>query len=484
MTILGILVILSFIGCTKQSKPEPVNVILISIDALRADYLNSYGYSKHKVSPNIDALGRDGILHMNHITASPWTTPSHMSLLTSMHPSSHGVIQSFQEFYEAMAGRGKFNSLAEERLTLSEALKANGYSTGAFTGGITLDGKIGFDQGFMTYMSDMYKISDSNMGRMLEWVDRHAGEPFFLFWHTFEVHAPYLSGDLLGDDRAGLREKLDQLRAKIGDEGSLAHHVNAGMFFKRLLKRHSALNLDVCTTLYAGGVLSVDRWIGRLVAFLKERNLYDRTLIVLTSDHGEEFADHDPQKFYDEHGHSAYEEMIRIPLIVKLPKSRHAGLRIQSPSRAIDVMPTVLDVAGIALKEHEMQGESLVSLWEGKQTVERMALTEGTKASQEVKSLRTGRFKYIIEIAPETVASHGRSFVPAVPERTMLFDLTADPTEKVNLLDKGGPPDSGELATLMDTRLRTLAAAKRGKVGEVELDEETLRALKGLGYVH
>jgi arylsulfatase A-like enzyme len=483
MTILGILIILSFVGCIKGSRPEAVNVILISIDALRADYLNSYGYSKFTVSPNIDALGRDGILHVNHITASPWTTPSHMSLLTSMHPSSHGVIQSFQEFYEAMAGRGKFNSLAAERLTLSEALKASGYSAGAFTGGITLDGKIGFDQGFTTYISDMYKMSDSNMGRMLEWVDRHTGAPFFLFWHTFEVHAPYLSGDLLSDDRAGLREELDQLGAKIGDESSLPRHANAGMLFKSLLKRHGALDPDVCTTLYAGGVLSVDRWIGRLVAFLKERNLYDRTLIVLSSDHGEEFADHDPRKFYDEHGHSAYEEMIRIPLIVKLPKSRHAGLRIQSPTRAIDVMPTVLDVAGIALKEHEMQGESLVPLWEGRQAVERLAFTEGAKASQEVKSLRTDRFKYIIEIAAETVTSRGRSFIPAVPQRTLLFDLTADPTETVNVLDKGGLPDSAELATLMDTRLRAFAAAKRGRVGEVELDEETLRALKGLGYV-
>jgi arylsulfatase A-like enzyme len=151
--------------------------------------------------------------------------------------------------------------------------------------------------------------------------------------------------------------------------------------------------------------------------------------------------------------------------------------------RAIDVMPTVLDVAGITLKGHEMQGESLVPLWEGKQTAERVAFTEGTKASREVKSLRTGRFKYIIEIDPETVASHGRSFIPAVPERAMLFDLTGDPGEKVNVLDKGGLPDSAKLATLMDTRLRTIAAAKRGKVGEVELDDGTLRKLKALGYV-
>jgi arylsulfatase A-like enzyme len=230
-------------------------------------------------------------------------------------------------------------------------------------------------------------------------------------------------------------------------------------------------------------VLSVDRWIGRLVAFLKERGLYDHTLIILTSDHGEEFADHDPQKFYDEHGHSAYEELIRIPLIVKLPNSRQAGLRIQGVSRAIDVMPTILDVAGIVLKEHEMQGESLVSLWDGKQTVERIALTEATKASQEVKSLRTSRFKYIVAIAPETVASHGRSFIPAVPERRMLFDLIADPGEKANLLETGGASDSAELATSMDTSLRAMAAAKRAKVGEVELDENTSRKLKALGYV-
>ena len=138
--------LLSSAACGR-SPERPPNVILISVDTLRADYLNVYGYDAHVVSPNIDALAGEGVVHLNHITASPWTTPAHASLLTSLRPSSHGVIDSFENVWQGIIQQASFNRLASERLTLAEALGDAGYATAAFTGGVTVDASIGFDQG-------------------------------------------------------------------------------------------------------------------------------------------------------------------------------------------------------------------------------------------------------------------------------------------------------------------------------------------------
>jgi len=144
----------SIAGCSSEpsvgSGITPPNVILISLDTLRADRLNSYGYERHVTSPNIDALVRDGVVHERHISASPWTTPSHLSLLTSLNPASHGVVESFGDVMAGIEGRAQFARLEDSRVTLAEVLSAAGYRTGAFTGGVTVSPAIGFDQGFDT----------------------------------------------------------------------------------------------------------------------------------------------------------------------------------------------------------------------------------------------------------------------------------------------------------------------------------------------
>ena len=325
-------------ACHEQQEPAPVaypseilNVLLISVDTLRADRLNCYGYEGHDVSPSIDALARDGILFENHIAASPWTTPSHMSLLTSLYPTSHGVIQSFGETMRGLRS-GSFNALPEERLTLAESLAAAGWATAAFTGGITLDPKIGFDQGFATYGTLMYKLNDDNVGEMLSWLASHRHERWFVFWHTFEVHGPYLHADFLPEQYAEIRADYDRLATGLADGESLGRHSNNNRTVKQFLSERGVYNPEICETLYVGGILSLDRWIARVVDELRALGLYEQTMIVFTSDHGDEFADHDATKFYDRHGHSVYEELIRIPLIVKLPEQRAAGTRVSGVS--------------------------------------------------------------------------------------------------------------------------------------------------------
>ena len=195
--------------------PEDLNVVLVSIDTLRADRLNAYGYDARRTSPNLDALAREGILFENFITAAPWTTPAHLSLITSLHPSTHGVIEPFDEMSRKLFGGGAFLSLAGRRVTLAEVLQAEGFRTAAFTAGGPLDPKLGFGQGFEEYATSMYKLDEENVGEMLAWVERHRESRFFLFWHHFEVHAPYLQADFVDDVLARRRRHL----AEGGDRG-------------------------------------------------------------------------------------------------------------------------------------------------------------------------------------------------------------------------------------------------------------------------
>ena len=479
--------VLSACGQGEAPQPAPaysseiLNVLLISVDTLRADRLNCYGYEAHRVSPHIDALAADGILFENHIAASPWTTPSHMSLLTSLYPTSHGVIQSFSETMRGLRA-GTFNALPPERLTLAEALQSAGWITAAFTGGITLDPKIGFGQGFATYDASMYKLNDDNVGKMLDWIEAHRHRSWFVFWHTFEVHAPYLHADFLPGSYAAMRDEYEKLAGQLGDGETLGRHSRNNSSVERFLQEKSIYNADVCETLYVGGILSLDRWIGRIVEELRAKGLYERTMIVFTSDHGEEFADHDATKFYDHHGHSVYEELVRVPLIIKLPEGRDAGINVSAVSRAIDVMPTILDQAAVEPPLDEMQGESLRGVWENVMDPEpRIAFSEGAAFKEETKSVRTARHKYVIRISPRDVEHNGRSFIPDRVAERLLFDLKSDPGEKRNLLGRGEPAD--RLAADLDALLREFVATQRGEAGEVELDPETIQRLRALGYI-
>ncbi len=476
-------------GCetkTAETAAAPPNILFISIDTLRGDRLNCYGYDRYTVSPHIDALAADGVLFENFITTSPWTTPAHMSLMTSMYPSTHGMILSFQDLMNTGEGQ-VFARLPADRQTLAEVLQDRGYATGAFTGGITVEPEFGFDQGFDHFDTSMYKLNRANVDAMLAWIDAQEG-PWFTFMHTFETHAPYLHTDLLPEEYAEIIPKYRERTSTLKTAESLSQHMTDASTLMAWMRTERVFQPDFCEHLYLGGILVMDRWMGELVAALKERGMYDNTIIVFTSDHGEEFAEHNERFFYDAHGHSTYEEVIHVPLIMKLPRQAEAGRRFAEVSRGIDVMPTLLDVLGVTLAVDEMQGDSLAAWWAGP-TVDpndagRIAFTEASARADEVKSLRTDRFKYAVSIGGDIVATHGRGHFPDRFIKRELFDLQEDPGELDNLIGGDAPdPDLVKLAEAFHEQLRAFVNGQQGRAEMIELDPETARRLKALGYL-
>ena len=481
-------------SCAKeqiQAPPSAYGVILISVDTLRADRLNCYGYQARKVSPHIDALAADGILFENHVTTSPWTTPAHLSMLTSLYPSAHGVTQTLSELQQGLWQGAKFNRLPAARTTLAEVLQDSGYATAAFTGGATVDPRIGFGQGFERYDTSMFKLGRANMQAMYDWVRQQHHSSFFLFWHNFEVHAPYvqtcfLNEVLPAETAASLSDELGAIARTLVAQvpgPDQRHSIHSRIY--ELLREKEAYTLQVCEALYLGGIRSLDDWLGDFMQLLVELDLYDRCLIILTSDHGEEFADHSPSKIYSKHGHTLYEELLKVPLIIKLPHQQYAGSRVKSVVRMIDIMPTVLDVLEIEAVGGQMQGTSLRPLWErqpGRQE-DRLAVSEALCLDREKKSVRAGRYKYIISMGPGTLQEHGRGYIPEQIIADELYDLQHDPAEKVNLLR---PPPNAELARLaepLEQHLREHVRVSGPAAEQVQLDAETIESLKALGYI-
>jgi arylsulfatase A-like enzyme len=464
------------------------NVILISSDTPRADRLNCYGYRDREVSPNIDALAADGVLFENHIAASSWMKPAHMSMLTSLYPSAHRVVESFSELESDLREGVIKNALPEGRGTLADILHDDGLTTAAFTAGGVMDPRIGFGQGFDLYDTSMFKLNPLNMEAIYAWTRRQGARRFFLFLHTFEVHVPYLEGvfldQVLEPVRAQeLREALASMARLVRwRERSLEQRQVTHRDYQELLMERGCYTREVCDALYVGSIRSAEHWLGEFVRLLRQLDLYDDTPIVFTSDHGEEFADHDPGSFCNKHGQSLYEETVRVPLIIKLPGQPYAGTRVSAQVRMIDIMPTVLDVLGIKSRTAEIQGTSLRPLWENTgERGNRIAVSEALNRPYEAKSVRTGRHKYIVTIDDVTVALHGRGHIPAKWRGEELYDLHGDPGERRNLLDGSQSEEIGSMVNALQRRLREHVRVGGPPAEQVRLDTETVENLKALG---
>jgi arylsulfatase A-like enzyme len=484
--ILAIVVVCLLAVGPRPSRLTPApNVVLISFDTLRADHLGCYGYARRAVSPEIDALAKDSVLFEQHITAAPWTTPSHMSLFTSRSPTGHGITQSMGVLRIFFKNHQPYPALSTAQPTLPELLSRDGFASAAFTGDAMVDPSFGFGRGFVFYDTSMEKVDQANMDRMGAWLRARGTRPFFLFWHTYEVHAPYqdtryLSEVTTPEQAAGIANDLSALR---GTRDAFAE--------VKILAAHKAFNREACTALYDGAVAASDRWLGELVRQLREAGLYDQTVIVFTSDHGEQLGERPSPPdapgggIHDTHGVSLYDELLRIPLLVKLPRQALGGRRVAALTREVDVMPTLLELLGIP-PPTGIEGAPLQPFFgDGPPARERLAYSESLSIDEEKKSLRSARYKYILGIDPRFVASRGRSSIPKRPASRELYDLVADPLEQHNLLAQDPPEHLEALAQAMDAKLRAVNRAARSTdpLSQGTADPDVVERMRALGYV-
>ncbi|MCK9460911.1 MAG: sulfatase-like hydrolase/transferase [Proteobacteria bacterium] len=424
-----------------QRRP---NVLLISIDTLRADHLGCYGYGV-STSPNVDAFARRSILFETTVAAAPSTEPSHAAIFTSLLPTHHGAL---------FARRSK---LDDRFTTLAELLKHEGYRTMSVNDGGQMDAGWGLAQGFDAYtslpgLSKLAKFSKT-VATALRWLDSEEAEsPWFVFLHTYEPHSPYDPGEAyyeaIGHDYGGpLPDVIDV---------PLLERINSGaLVLGDADKRH-------VVAAYDGDIRSTDAAFGELLAALERRDLLDETIIIFTSDHGEELGEHGMMGW---HSHALWDEQLLVPLLVGLPDGRFAGKRIRSQVRGIDILPTVLDLVGTTPLP-EAEGRSLLPLVRGEPDVERPAVSERDVLDAVVPtSLRIGGRKMIL---------------PSAGAPPLLFDLAADPSEKKDLC-QGDAEKAAGLRMHLDTLLAARPGAGNGT--PIDVDAQVLKTLEELGYL-
>jgi arylsulfatase A-like enzyme len=448
------------------ARDDRPNVLLVSIDTLRADRLGCYGHFR-PTSPHLDQLAAEGVRFAHAISQAPWTTPSHMSLFTGLYPSAHGVNQDWPTFQAYNRGSGLYRTIGANVRTLTDVLRANGYRAFAATGGGTIAGALGFDRGFDVYREDSRSLTSGTATRLTEWLQQLQHTSFFLFFHTFHVHAPYQSTTFVdGLMTEAQRQDVERFMTTPG----LAQPIEA---FRALLQARGLLRPDVTAALYDGGIHATDAFLGDLFDRLRELDLYDRTIIIVTSDHGEEFADHDPSRFYDAHCRTVYDELVRVPLIMRVPDRFEPGRVVDDVAELVDVAPTILELVGVS--GLESQGHSLLPLLNGGgKAPPASALSEATCIGAEWKALRVADLKYVSRF---TVANGERSGIPGPMEAEALFDLRADPREQRPLAD---PSRVDTMRRQLHEQLNHMTA-RTGSA--VTVSAELRERLRALGYL-
>ncbi|MCZ6598100.1 MAG: sulfatase [Planctomycetota bacterium] len=403
--LVGLVGILPGGGCGSGSD-EPVDVVLVVVDTLRADHLGCYGYERD-TSPAIDAFAREGVLFERALAQSTWTKPTVASLMTGLFPSRHGV-------------HHEFSTLDDSFVTLAEHLRAAGYRTGAFGQNHLVFGPTtGFDQGFERFQpvgagredaAETPRAEDvvDDALAWLEELSRDGGGPFLLYVHLFDPHGPY-------DPPSPYSERFDR-----GYDGSVDGYVWAHGGPDRLHELTSA-DWDHLRDLYDGEIAYTDAQIARLFESLEQRSGRE-TLIILVADHGEEFYEH---RGYS-HGPTMMEEIVRVPLICRFPDwpERMRGLRHAGLVQQIDVLPTVLDVVGLA-PPAKLPGRSLREQALDPASSAPFGLSEINRRGHYRKAVVSDNFKYV------------RTWTPYKGEA--LFDLAADPGEHTDVA--GEHPD-------------------------------------------
>jgi arylsulfatase A-like enzyme len=414
------------------------NVLLISIDALRADHLSCYGYDRH-TSPALDKLAAQGTRFSNAFVNTQGTPPPHTTLLSSLYQENHRVgIES-----DFAAGR----SIPSGVQMVQEIFAGAGWHTMAVTGGGYMSSQFKFSRGFDEYI-DLARGVDQGTEFLLEYVRGpvEAGRPVFVFLHTYEVHSPY-------DPPEGFRQLFGEHSGAVRatSEALLEIQKEAA----EVLTREDFKYLE---SLYDGGIRYTDEVIGRLLVSLETLGFLNNAIVVVTSDHGEEFGEHGGVL----HGGTLFEELLHVPLIIG---GAGADRGVVDPSLVslVDIAPTLLSLAGLEIPD-VMEGRIVFDRPASEKWQDQRVFAQ---YGDRLYCARTPRWKLIQRTSNQ---------------RVKLFDLHRDPGEHRNLSAQRRDLSTALLAELEDWRVRRpqLDVGSRRKV---ELTEEMIEDLRALGYV-
>ncbi len=470
-----------------QPKTPPRNLILVSLDTLRADRLGCYGYQREDgipVSPHLDAFADQSRRFSRARTVASYTLPSHATMMTGLYPAVHAVVDSQRRLVDGVHD------------VLAQRLQRAGYETAAFTGGGFVSYEYGFHLGFDRYstldpllsptdpMRNAFPrpndraFNDASYARAsldaaLEWMATRAESPFFLFLHSFLVHNYHPTVDR--EQRFVREDPLDFLATDRD-----LHHWD-----RELAKQDLAIPpelIGVLRDLYDATIHQADAEFGRLVAFLKEHQLWDRTVVLVTSDHGEEFGEHRGLL----HGRTLYEEVMQIPLMLRVPGMRNAV--IDAPVDLTQIAATLSELAGLATLENNgplnlLQSEAdLLAASQIWGEVTAPFLTERYSCTRD-------GWKLIFN--PETAVEEP-GYEKRRPPQYELYDLGSDPEEQSNLLApphhlEPPHPRAGKLRLWLDHRRQEFARESARRIPELHLLETTMspdqvERLRELGY--
>jgi arylsulfatase A-like enzyme len=468
------------------------NIILISIDTLRADHLSCYGY-KRPTTPQLDRIAAEGILFKNAYSTAVWTPPAHASMLTGLYPSQHGTVN--------------FRKLNDKIPTIAQTLRDHGFATAGFVNNPAVGEFVGLDRGF----TDFFEIWEGVTSKYLlirgihflyrkwlgllgvqdhgakktnelakEWLAAHAVDerPFFMFLHYIEPHNPI-------DAPYPYKKKF----VEVNGAAALDMEKIQKVAFNPLVCYTDNLKLNeseraYLISLYDGEIAYVDSMVGEVIESLRAMKILDDTMVIITADHGEHFGEHG----HYSHTSSLYQPIVHIPLIIRYPRAYPAAELFEPPVQHVDIFPTLLDLLNIADDSlNNLPGLSLLprngrleirrdrqilAEWEGKiPTFVKRRLSNSTNASY-VEGLFTAKMQMILEA--------GEKYIYGEDGREELYNLSADPGE-LNNLASADKARCQYLKKLMMEILKTELPQQESPEGV--MDEQVKERLKGLGYL-
>ena len=421
------------------------NIIIISIDTLRADHLGTYGY-KRNTSPTVDSIARESIVFENAFAVRGLTWPSLTSMLTSLYPISTNVRENGQ-------------LLNDTFITLPEILKEYNYTSAAFLANFCKAGRYGFDSRACTKGDDV-RITKGALG----WLDKNYDRKFFLWIHYMNPHSPYTPP-----------EKYASLFVDSEYAGYTRNYTGNQSFLMSITLNKTRLtpgDLNYIVSLYDGEVRSTDDQVRQIYQKLDTLGLLDNSIIIITADHGEELYQHN---YYFFHGCSVYDSVLHIPLIIRLPDKAISGERVGAVVSNVDIAPTLLDLANIS-SPHFFEGRSLVQAVLTPEGWENIALSEW---GEDIKAIRTPEWKYIYN--PENIRPVCVGNITVELEREELYNTATDPNETINVVSRYPGAAASLKKELMDRYKPNKLLNETG--APIEADEETKERLRALGYL-